>query len=114
MSSPGITTLSAGVQQLYNRGILPSNVGTSTLKNASTSQLNQLASTSVANQEIGTLLGFNNDTATLSSAANNYLSNSNDPLTSAVNESLLAPGTAAADKFLPQNSTTGSQLNVLG
>ena len=114
MSSSGTSTLSAGVQQLYNQGILPSNVGTSTLKNASATQLNQLATTSVASQEIGTLLGYNNDSATLSSAANSYLSSSTDPLTAAVNESLLSAGTAAADKFLPQNSTTGSQVNVLG
>jgi hypothetical protein len=114
MSSASINTLSAGVQQLYEQGILPSNVSTSTLKNSSASQLNQLANTSIANQEIGTLLGFGSDSSSLSSTAANSLSSATDALTTAVNDSILAQGTAAAKQFLPQESTTGSQFNILG
>ena len=125
MSSPSINTLSAGVQQLYNQGLLPSSLNTTALNNSSAGQLNQLANTSIATQETATLLGLNSDTSSLSSTATNALlqeinptttssSNTTDPLTAAVDSSILAAGTAAADKFLPQSSTNGSQINVVG
>jgi hypothetical protein len=125
MSSPSINTLSAGVQQLYNQGLLPSSLSTTALNNSSAGQLNQLANTSIATQETATLLGLNSDTSSLSSTATNALlqeinptttssSNTTDPLTAAVDSSILAAGTAAADKFLPQSSTNGSQINVVG
>ena len=125
MSSPSINTLSAGVQQLYNQGLLPSSLSTTALNNSSAGQLNQLANTTIATQETATLLGLNSDTSSLSSTATNALlqeinptttssSNTTDPLTAAVDSSILAAGTAAADKFLPQSSTNGSQINVVG
>jgi hypothetical protein len=125
MSSPSVNTLSAGVQQLYNQGLLPSSLSTTALNHSSASQLNQLASNSISTQETATLLGLNSDSSSLSSTATNSLlqeinptttssSTTTDPLTAAVDSSILAAGTAAADKFLPQSSTTGSQINVLG
>jgi hypothetical protein len=101
MSSP---TLSAGLQQLYNRGLLPSNVSTSVLNSASPAQLNKLVSSSLASQEAGTLLGFGS-----SSADSAYLSSTaTDSLTQAVDNALSNPGNAAAAEFLPQSSTTAN------
>src|ERR1700722_17630307 len=98
MSTTPTSSLSAGVQQLYNDGLLPSGASASTLKGASASQLNKMAASSIALQEEGTLLGTgssSSDTASLSSTATNALlqeinptstssSTSTDPLTAAV------------------------------
>jgi hypothetical protein len=127
MSSSSVT-LSAGLQQVYNSGLLPSGLNTSILKSSSASQLNQLASTAVSLQQIGVLLGYgssSSDSATLSSAANNSLAlegdlqsttsaTGTDPLTVAVNNALTSSLNAAADKFLPQNNSAGSSINLLG
>jgi hypothetical protein len=116
-----------GIQQLSNDGLLPSSFNQSLLANASTSQLNQIAGSSIALQEVGSLLGFasaSTDSASLSSTASNALlqeinpsvttSSSTDPLTQAVNDELTASLNAASAKFLPQNSpATGSQINLL-
>jgi hypothetical protein len=96
--------LSAGIQQLYNKGLLPSNVSTSVLSGASPSQLNKLVSSSLALQETSTLFGSgssSSDTADLSSTAT-------DSLTQAVDNALTANGEAAAAQFLPQSSSAAS------
>ena len=110
MSSP---ILSAGLQQLYNRGLLPSNVSTSVLNSASPTQLNKLVSSSLATQEAGTLLGFGS-----SSTDNAYLSSTaTDSLTQAVDNALSNPGNAAVAEFLPSSSasnpTTSGLINLL-
>ncbi len=102
-----VSSLSAGVQQLYNDGLLPSGVNPSTLNGASAAQLNKMASSSMALQEVGTLFGT--DTASLSSAAS-----APDPLTAAVDNLLTSSLNAAAKQFLPPSSTTtGSNINLL-
>lgn len=106
MSTPA---LSAGLQQLYNNGLLPSNVSTTVLNSASPSQLNKLVSSSLAMQEASALLGSGSsftDTANLSSTAV-------DSLTQAVDNSLTANGDAAVAKFLPQTSATANTSNSL-
>jgi hypothetical protein len=120
MSSPNVSSLSAGVQQLYNQGLLSNGLSTGALQSATTGQLNQLATSSIAGQETATLLGLNSDTSALSSTATNYLTASTaantttDALTAAVDASILAPGTTAANQYLPQAVTNGSKINVLG
>jgi hypothetical protein len=121
--SSSTSALSAGLQPLYNEGLLPSSLQTATLNGASSGQLNQLANTSSALQEVGTLLGFgtsSTDSATLSPTAADTLSNSStststDPLTAAVDNALTYKINAAVDQFAPPSSvTTGSQINLLG
>jgi len=128
MSTTSTSALSSGVQQLYNQGVLPSSVSTSTLSQASPSQLNTLARLNIANQQASVLFGSSayTDSAALSTVATsnalaqevNPLSNSDnstpDPLTAAVNNALEAQGNAAANQFLPPVTTTGSKINVLG
>jgi hypothetical protein len=129
MSSSPTSSLSAGVQQLYNDGLLPSNLSTSTLKNASAGQLNKIAASSIASQEVNVLLGGGSsvsDTASLSSTATNALlqeinpssttgSSTTDALTAAVNNALTSSLNAAVKKFAAptSNTTTGSQINLL-
>jgi hypothetical protein len=121
----------SGIQQLSNNGLLPSSLSQTVLNGASSRQLNQLAGSSVALQQAGSLLGFttsssSGDSVTLSSTASNALlqeinpsttktaSSSTDPLTQAVNNELTSRLNAAVSKFLPQSSaTTGSQINLL-
>jgi len=110
MSSISVSPLSAGTQQLYNQGLIPTNLPNSVLNNASSGDLSQLASTSIALEQSATLLGItptsNTDSVALSSAAT-------DPLTQAVTNALTTNLNAAVSKFLPQESTTGSQINLL-
>jgi hypothetical protein len=111
MSSISANPLSsAGTQQLYNQGLLPTSLSNSVLNNASSSDLSQLANTSIALQQTGTLLGFTPTTSTdsvaLSSAAT-------DPLTQAVTNALTSNLNQAVAQFLPQESTTGSQINLV-
>jgi len=129
MSTSTTSPLSGGVQQLYKDGLLPSNLSASTLNSASASQLNKIAGSAIALQEVGTILGFGSgttatDSATLSpTAANSLLSNSSatsttDPLTAAVDNALTYKINAAVNQFDQTNSSTssasGSQINVLG
>jgi hypothetical protein len=128
MSTTSTSPLSAGVQQLYNQGVLPSGVSTTTLSKASTSQLNQLARLTVANQETSILFGSSSyaDSSALSTTATNnallqeinpissFSSSTSDPLTTAVDNALLSQGNTAASHFLPPPTTTGSKINVLG
>lgn len=126
MSSSSASPLSAGAQQLYNNGLLPSSLNSSVLNSASAGQLNQLANSSVALQEIGTLFGLASptDSATLSSTASNALLQEinptstdtlgTDPLTQAVNHQLTSSLDAAVRKFLPQESATSGRINLLG
>ena len=114
MSSP-VSSLSAGVQTLYNKGLLPSNVNTSVLSGSTPTQLNQLVGSSVELQEVGTLLGTSSSSSSSSSTDSATLSSTaTDALTEAVNNELTANLTAAANKFLPQStSSSGSQINLL-
>jgi hypothetical protein len=127
MSSTTTTALSAGAQQLYNHGLLPSSLPNSVLNSSSSSELSKLADSSVALQETAALFGFssNVDSADLSSTASNALlqeinptssstSSATDPLTQAVNNELTSSLNAAVSKYLPQGGTTsGSQINLL-
>jgi hypothetical protein len=130
MSVSPTSSLSAGVQQVLNAGLLPANLNASTLNGASAAQLNQLAKSATALQQVGTLLGFgtaSTDSATLSSAANNALlqeinppatsaaSSTTDPLTAAVDNALTYTSNAAVNQFAPASSAaTGTQINLLG
>ncbi len=112
MSTTSTSSLSAGVQDLYNQGFLPSSASSGLLQGASSSQISQLANSSIASQEVDAMFGLTSDTSSLSTTALGTLTT--DPLTAAVDNSILAPGTAAANQFLPQSSTTtGSTINVL-
>ncbi len=127
MSTTSISPLSAGVQQLYNQGLLPTSLNKSVLNGASASQLGQLANASIASQENATLLGYGSsstDTATLSATASNALlqeinpssnaASGTDPLTQAVNNALTSNLNTAVSEFLPQNfSTSSGQINLL-
>ncbi len=130
MSSTSASSLSAGVQQLCNDGLLPSSLASSTLNGASASQLNKIASSTIAGQEVSALLGTGSsstsDSASLSSAATNALlqeinpssannSSTTDPLTAAVDNALTSNINAAVNQFDPSSSTTnGSNINVVG
>jgi hypothetical protein len=130
MSSPTTSPLSAGVQQLYNDGLLPSSLNASTLNGTSAGELNSIASSSLALQQAGEILGFGSsarDTASLSSTATNALlqeinpsptsstSASTDPLTAAVDNALTSTINAAVNQFAPPiPTTTGTQISVLG
>ena len=118
-STTEVSSLSAGIQQLYNKGFLSGGLSAGVIKNASSQQLAQLANSSTAGQEAATLLGVKSDSSSLSEAANSFLSTNgsttNDPLASAVEKAILAPGTAAASRYLPQAKTqNGEYINVLG
>ena len=122
------SALSAGVQQLYNDGLIPSSLSTSTTQGASANQLNQIAGLTIASQESAALFGTGSDSASLSSTATNALlqeinptntssttSSTTDPLTAAVNSALTAKLNAAVNQFEPSASTTtGSNINVVG
>jgi hypothetical protein len=127
MSTSNVNSLSAGVQQLYNQGLLPSSLSTAAISKFTPNQINQLARLSVASQDINALFQTASDSTSLSTVATsnaliqeiNPLSNSNantpDPLTTAVDNALLTPGNNAASSFLPPTTTTtGSKINVLG
>ena len=123
-----VSALPEGAQQLFDRGLLPSSLNSSVLNEASASQLNQLAGSSIALQEIGTLFGIGNastDSATLSSAASNALlreinpSSSSDAsgmdvLNEAVANQLSSKLNEAVNKFLPAAPSTSGQINLLG
>jgi hypothetical protein len=125
MSATTTTALSAGAQQLYDHGLLPSSVPNSVLNTSSSSELSKLADSSVALQETAALFGFSSDSASLSSTASNALlqeinptssssSSATDPLNQAVNNELTSSLDAAVSKYLPQGGTTsGSQINLL-
>jgi hypothetical protein len=110
MSSISVSPLAAGTQELYNKGLLPTSLPNSVLNNASSGDLGQLASTSIALEQTATLLGItpttNTDSVALSSATT-------DPLTQAVTNEITSNLNSAVAKFLPQESTTGSQINLL-
>ena len=113
MSATGVSALSAGVQQLYDRGFLPSGVSTNTIKSSSATQLNELAATTVASQEAAVLLGSGNlstDSASLSTTAQSAA----DALTTAVNNQLTANLNAAVSQFLPKSGSIAGSINVLG
>ena len=128
MSSSSVNPLSAGVQQLYNSGLLPTSLNNSVLNNAQAGQLSQLANSSVALQEVNSLFGLGStstDSATLSSAASNALlqeinpastssSSATDLLTQAVDNALTSSVNAAVQKFLLPASNTSGQINLLG
>ncbi len=128
MSNTSTSPLSAGVQQIYNAGLLPSSLSTSTLKGASASQLNKIASSTIASQEVSALLGGGGDSASLSSTATNALlqeinpsstgsssSSTTDPLTAAVENALTSSLNAAVKKFdAPSTTQTGSNINLVG
>jgi hypothetical protein len=110
MSSLSVSPLSAGTQQLYTQGLLPTTLPNSVLNNASSGDLSQLASTSIALEQTATLLGITpattTDSVALSSAAT-------DPLTQAITNALTSNLNTAVAQFLPPEATTGSQINLL-
>ena len=123
MSLTNTSSLAAGVQQLYNDGLLPSSLNISTLNSASTGQLNSIAGSTIALQELGVILGSSSssstDSVSLSSAASVALlqestssGSSTDLLTAAVNNALTSRLDAAVDKFSP--SSSGGTVNLLG
>jgi hypothetical protein len=126
MSTTSVSPLSAGVQQLYNQGLLPTSLSNSVLNGASASQLSQLANTAIASEQNAALFGYGSDSASLSSTASNALlqeinpsasstTAGTDPLTQAVNNALTSNLDAAVNKFLPQSASTSSgQINLLG
>jgi hypothetical protein len=129
MSSSSTAALSAGVQQLYNDGLLPSSLNASTLNGTSSAQLNKMASSSIELQQINALFGTgtSSDSSSLSSTATNALlqeinpspttstSSTLDPLTAAVDNALTSNINAAVNQFAPSSSTaTGSNINLLG
>jgi len=127
MSTTTTSPLSAGVQQLYNAGLLPSSLSSSTLNGASASQLNRIANSTIAGEEVSALLGGAGDSANLSSTATNALlqainpsstsstSSTFDLLTAAVDNALTSSLNAAVSKFASPNPTqTGSNVNVVG
>jgi hypothetical protein len=131
MSTSSVTPLSAGVQQLYNAGLLPSGVSNTVLNQASSSQLTQMADSSISVQEVNSLLGLGSsstDSSSLSptasaliqeinpSATTSSTTSSADPLTQAVNNQLTSTLNSAVSQFLPQSSssTTGTNVNVVG
>ncbi len=126
MSTSNVNALSAGIQQLYSSGLLPSNLNTNVLSGSTPGQIGQLANAAVASQQAAVLLGYGtSDSASLSSAANNALLQQTDPLfqasvasansalTEAVDNALTANSNAAAEKFLPQSNSTGTEINLL-
>lgn len=130
MSSTSTGSLSAGVQQLYNDGLLPSSLAASTLNGASAEQLSKIAGSTIAGQEVTALLGAstsNTDSASLSSTATNALlqkinptsntssSATTDSLTAAVDNALTSSLNAAVSKFAsPTSTTSGSNIDVVG
>jgi len=127
MSTTNSSQLSAGVQQLYNAGLLPSSLSNSTLNAASASQLNKMASSTLASQEVSALLGGGGDSASLSSTATNALlqeinpsptnstTSTADLLTAAVNNEITSSLNAAVSRFASPGSTqNGSNVNVVG
>ena len=124
------TTLSAGVQQIYNAGLLPSSLSTSTLGGATSGQLNKIVASTIASEQVSALwgMGSNSDTAGLSSTAENALlqeinptstssasSSTTDPLTAAVDNALTSSLNAAVNKFAsPTTDATGTNVNVVG
>jgi hypothetical protein len=110
MSSISVNPLSAGTQQLYDKGLIPTSLPNSVLNNASSGALSRLANTSIALQQTATLLGItptaNTDSVALSSATT-------DSLTQAVTNALTSNLNQAAAQFLPQESTKGSQINLV-
>lgn len=123
--STSVSPLSAGVQQLYDRGLLPVSLNNSILNGASSGELSQLANSAINSQENAAFFGYGSDNATLSSTASNALlqeinpsstpTTGPDPLTQAVNNALTSNLDAAVSKFLPQSSSNSTgQINVLG
>jgi hypothetical protein len=117
MSSSTTSALSAGVQQLYNAGLLPSHVSDSTLNRASSSQINKMTGSAIALQEVGELFGIGGSSATDSVSLSSTASASSgaDPLTAAVDHALTSQINAAVNQFAPSTSapTTGSLINLL-
>ena len=122
-----ITALPSGIQQLYDSGLLPSNLSQSTLSSASGSQLNQIANANTALQQIDALLGntSSSDSVFLSPDALNSLllpgnssqdsNTSADFFTQAVNNALTNNINSAVNTFLPPSTTpTGTKINVVG
>ena len=107
MSSPS-TALSSNLQVLYNQGLLPSNVSSSTLSTASAPQLNKMATASVSLEVVQGLFSTtpyapntNNDTVNLSNVAEAAL--------------LAADGASNAPSATPEtNSVPGSLVNLIG
>jgi hypothetical protein len=121
------SALPSGIEQLYDSGLLPSNLSQETLNTASGSQLNQIAGATVALQQVSALLGNagSSDSVTLSPEALNSLllpgnsaqdnSVSGDYFTQAVNNALTNNINSAVNTFLPPSTThTGTNINVVG
>lgn len=121
--------LSSGVQTLYDEGIFQSSVSQTTLSKASASQVNQLAASSAALQQVNALFGNGTqDNVSLSSDATNALlqainppsaedssSNASDYLTQAVSNALTNNINSAVNQFLPSTtSKSGTNVNVVG
>ena len=125
MSTTSTSPLSAGVQQIYNAGLLPSGLSNSTLNGASASQLNSLVGSEIASQQISTLLGTGTDSASLSSTATNSLlqeinptattsSTTTDPFSAAITNALTSNIDAAVNKFATPTTTSGTNINEIG
>jgi hypothetical protein len=112
MSSSTTSALSAGVQQLYNAGLLPSHVNASTLNSASSSQINKMTGSAIALQEVSALFGLG-DSVSLSPTAS--VASNTDPLAAAVDNALTSQINAAVNQFAPSatSPTTGSLINLL-
>ena len=125
MATASVNALSAGVQQLYKSGLLPTALKT---VNLTARQLNALASSSISSQEVSQLFGSGiSDSVSLSSAATNALLQEinpsasatvagGDPLSLAVSAALTSSVNAAAAKFLPQGGvgSSGGGINLVG
>jgi hypothetical protein len=113
MSATSVSGLSAGVQELYDKGFFSSSVSTSTLKSLTATQLDQLATMNVATQEAAVLLGSGSsltDSTSLSATAQSAA----DALTTAVSNQLTASVNAAVSQFVPKNSSSTGSIDLLG
>jgi hypothetical protein len=124
-----VMSSTSGIQQLSNAGLLPSSISQSVLGKASAVQLNQIAGSGLALQQVNALFGTggsSTDSATLSPAASALIQEINpsqdtiggstgtDPLTQAVSNELTSSLNAAVNQFLPQNSSAnGTRINLL-
>ncbi|HMF75538.1 MAG TPA: hypothetical protein VK604_07735 [Bryobacteraceae bacterium] len=117
--SSSANALSSGLQKLYDTGLLPDNLSQNTLSTASGSELNSLANSAVALQQIGALLGNGSDSVSLSSDAANSGGYAGyfgaDYFTQAVNNQLTNNIDSAVNKFLPAGPTpSGSNIDLVG
>jgi hypothetical protein len=125
------TSLSAGMQALYNSGLLPSNLTSAELQNASSSELAQISISSAEAEASAALFGdsasSNGDSVALSpsveamllgtksSAAESTSSASTDPILEALEASQMNAGDAALTgaTSVPPNGTGGVSAATL-